>query len=101
LLYSMIFASYGCRIWSPLSNEDQSLNSESLDELAHSTRHGHVLGYCSFMLFPLTSTVVKDIVKSVPIMGKTTDFEFSYFSAPLGPGEALGSSGQKFSFTRL
>jgi hypothetical protein len=53
------------------------------------------------MLFPLTSTVVKDIAKSVPIMGKTTDFEFSYFSAPPVLGEALGSSAKKFSFTRL
>ena len=82
----MIFASYGVEFGALFPTRPTALNSEFVGgSWPCSTRHGHVLGYCGFMLFPLTSTAVKELATSVPIMGKTLDFEFSYFFAPLDP----------------
>ena len=48
------------------------------------------------MIFPLMSTIVKDIAKYVPIMVKTMDFEFSYFSTPLVLEKHLGPRPRNF-----
>jgi hypothetical protein len=86
LHHSMIFAFLWCRIWSPLSNEigQRLILSLVWTKLAPFyetwSRFGILLLYDFFLRRP---RIVKDIAKSVPIMGKTTDFEFPYFSAPL------------------
>jgi hypothetical protein len=87
--------------WSPLSNGTTTLNSESVGMKFAPFYEDMVMFriIVALCFFHLTSTVVKDIAKSVfPSWGKQQIWNSLMFSAPLFSMKHLGSAAREFSF---